>query len=103
MTLLDAHEQFALFRLIRPRAQVIVLSEGRVVEAGHPYALLHATSDGQESKGHEDDGVGSKRPTLASMVDETGPVSADMLRRSAREAWEASQSRSRDVGNARPS
>eukprot|EP00752_Nemacystus_decipiens_P006715 g6038.t1 len=57
--------------------QVVVLSEGGVVEAGHPHLLLQAPA-------------GTAAATLSSMVEETGQASEEHLRGLAREAWEAS-------------
>lgn len=75
----------------------MVLSEGRVVEAGHPHLLLQASAGdaaGARSGGHNAsggaDGSDTADATLSSMVEETGPVTAQHLRRLAREAWEAS-------------
>lgn len=69
-------------------AQVMVLSEGRVVEVGHPHTLLQPKNSNNNNSLE-----GCKEPvasTFSSMVDETGPASAEHLRRLAREAWEKS-------------
>ena len=47
------------------------------MEAGHPHVLLQAPA-------------GTAAATLSSMVEETGPASAEHLKDLAREAWEAS-------------
>ena len=87
--------------------QVVVLSEGRVVEAGHPHLLLqasavvataslvstaHTSSMYVAEKGATTLAPVASNATLASMVDETGPASSQNLRRLAREAWKASAS-----------
>ena len=83
----------------------MVLSEGSVVEAGHPHLLLQAPAGGgattagaaaaaaagdASSEIGGGDG-GSASATLASMVEETGPSTAEHLKLLAKEAWEASQ------------
>lgn len=82
-----------------------MLSEGSVVEAGHPHLLLKSSSNATTAASgatarpgaaataataaeNEDDGA-----TFSSMVEETGPASAQDLRRLARAAWEASEGR----------
>ena len=85
----------------------MVLSEGSVVEAGHPHLLLQAPAGGgattagaaaggggdasSEIGGGGGGGGGSASATLASMVEETGPSTAEHLKLLAKEAWEASQ------------
>lgn len=85
--------------------QVVVLSEGRVVEAGHPHLLLQASAadagktaavELQESGGSVSGGAPSgldpvppPEAKLSSMVDETGPANSEHLRCLARDAWEA--------------
>ena len=90
--------------------QVVVLSEGLVVEAGHPHLLLQASAAAAAAAAktaaveHQESGmsasgkvsseaalVPTREATLSSMVDETGPASSEQLRRLAREAWEASK------------
>ena len=84
--------------------QVVVLSEGRVVEAGHPHLLLQAVAAaGTAAVEHQESGMSASgkvpsevdpiaaKATLSSMVDETGPASSEHLRRLAREAWEGSK------------
>lgn len=90
--------------------QVVVLSEGLVVEAGHPHLLLQASAAAAVAAAktaaveHQESGMSTSgkvpseaaaipRPeaTLSSMVDETGPASSEHLRRLARKAWEASK------------
>lgn len=55
-----------------------MLSEGNVVEAGHPHLLLQSPA-------------GTAAATLSSMVEETGQASEEHLRDLARAAWEASE------------
>ncbi|CAM9167469.1 unnamed protein product, partial [Hapterophycus canaliculatus] len=61
--------------------QVVVISEGSIVEEGHPHLLLQA---------HGTPSTAGTYPStsLSSMVEETGGTSATHLRRLAREAWE---------------
>lgn len=68
------------------------------MEAGHPHLLLQATavdaagaSSGGPNASAGADGTDTADATLSSMVEETGPVTAQQLRRLAREAWEASE------------
>lgn len=73
-----------------------MLSEGSVVEAGHPHLLLKAPAGTTGAAAASADGAAgvaaaSADATLSSMVEETGPASAEHLRRLAREAWEASE------------
>lgn len=77
---------------LETRNQVVVLSEGRVVEAGHPHLLLQSPGT-NTPKVDGKPGADAPPPnaTLASMVDETGPANADNLRRLARHAWEGLQ------------
>ena len=72
-----------------------MLSEGSVVEAGHPHLLLQASAGTGASAGVRDafagaGGSNTADAALSSMVEETGSVTAHVLRRLAREAWEAS-------------
>ena len=69
----------------------MVLSEGRVVEAGHPHVLLTSSATEKASMAEGSSGVipTPSNATLASMVEETGPANAMHLRRLARKAWEA--------------
>lgn len=74
----------------------MVLSEGSVVEAGHPHLLLQApagaaAATAASAKGAAGIAAATAEATLSSMVEETGPASAEHLRRLAREAWEASE------------
>ena len=55
-----------------------MLSEGSVVEAGHPHLLLQAPAS-------------TAAATLSSMVEETGQASEEHLKTMAREAWETSE------------
>lgn len=58
--------------------QVLVLADGRLLEAGHPHALLN-TPEGLPLGGGG----------LRDMVQQTGPETEAALRRAARAAWEA--------------
>lgn len=74
----------------------MVLSEGSLVEAGHPHRLLLAPAGTTAVTDASVNGTGvvaaaAGEATLSSMVEETGPASAEHLRRLAREAWEASE------------
>eukprot|EP00903_Cladosiphon_okamuranus_P016201 g14950.t2 len=76
--------------------QIVVLSEGSVVEAGHPNRLLKAPAGATAATTDcANCTVGAAaapaNATLSSMVEETGPASSAHLRRLAREAWEASE------------
>ncbi|CAM9122992.1 unnamed protein product [Ectocarpus sp. 4 AP-2014] len=73
--------------------QVVVLSEGSVVEAGHPHVLLRdpPASSGTAAAALETTASAGADATLSSMVDETGVASAEHLRRLAQEAWNASE------------
>lgn len=67
--------------------RIIVLSDGRVVENGHPHQLLlrgHEEREGEQGRGGI--GIGG---AFASMVDECGPAMAQQLRERAAEAFEA--------------
>lgn len=71
-----------------------MLSDGKLVEAGHPHELLSSAA--------EDRGVAhgsSYDVSFASMVEETGPETAVLLRGLALDAWEASRGRG-DTGTA---
>ncbi|CAN0142706.1 unnamed protein product [Ectocarpus sp. 6 AP-2014] len=72
--------------------QVVVLSEGSVVEAGHPHVLLRdpPASCDTAAAARETTASAAADATLSSMVDETGVSSAKHLRRLAQEAWNAS-------------
>ena len=97
--------------MINALMQVVVLSEGRVVEADHPHLLLQASAaaaaNAAQKKGDGMSAAGKGGPsevtpapskaTLSSMVDETGPASAEYLRRLAQEAWEASKMGTNDL------
>lgn len=72
--------------------QVVVLSEGRVVEAGHPHTLLQLPTK-HNNCNSQAQGTEERSSTFSSMVDETGPASAEHLRRLAKEAWEALSTR----------
>ena len=72
------------------------------MEAGHPHLLLQAPAGagaGAGARANVDepnasagtDGSDTADATLSSMVEETGPVTAQLLRRLAQEAWEASE------------
>eukprot|EP00752_Nemacystus_decipiens_P006704 g6027.t1 len=76
--------------------QVVVLSEGSVVEAGHPHLLLQPPAGTTAATTHSANGTAvasatTADATLSSMVEETGPASAEHLRHLAREAWETSE------------
>lgn len=76
--------------------QVLVLSAGRVVEVGHPHSLLQLRAKQKNSSNNNNSLEGGKEPVasnFSSMVDETGPASAEHLRRLAKEAWETSSNR----------
>ncbi|CAM9886717.1 unnamed protein product [Scytosiphon promiscuus] len=76
--------------------QVVVLSEGSVVEAGHPHLLLESPAGTAESATPSTSGTiptATNNASLSSMVEETGEASAQHLRRLARDAWEASKGR----------
>lgn len=80
--------------LFRRCSQVVVLSEGSVVEAGHPHLLLESPAESANSAAPSAKGITSaaaEKASLSSMVEETGPASAEHLRRLARDAWEASK------------
>ncbi|CAN0383730.1 unnamed protein product [Scytosiphon promiscuus] len=64
--------------------QVVVLSEGSIVEAGHPHVLLEPCRAPSLARTHPG-------TSLSCMVEETGAASATHLRRLAREAWEAQE------------
>lgn len=72
-----------------------------MVEAGHPHRLLQfPKTTRNESSGISNSKAGARKEvaaTFASMVDETGPASAEHLRRLAKEAWEASASSNGDA------
>lgn len=80
----------------------MVMSEGRVVESGHPHTLLqnfarfeslstfHGREGGEGGGAVRRQGGNEAVATFSSMVDETGPASSELLRRLAKEAWEAS-------------
>ncbi|CAM9122833.1 unnamed protein product, partial [Ectocarpus sp. 4 AP-2014] len=69
--------------------QVVVLSEGSVVEAGHPHVLLRdpRASSGTAAAACETTTSAAAYATLSSMVDETGVSSAMHLRRLAQGSW----------------
>ncbi|CAM9253787.1 unnamed protein product, partial [Hapterophycus canaliculatus] len=72
--------------------QVVVLSEGRLVEAGHPHFLLQAHA-GMAARlspsATRTPSTAAEESSLSSMVEETGQASAERLRRLARDAWNA--------------
>ena len=66
------------------------------MEAGHPHLLLQSPAGATASTAASTNGTAATAATtadatLSSMVEETGPASAEHLRRLAREAWEASE------------
>ncbi|CAM9659184.1 unnamed protein product, partial [Hapterophycus canaliculatus] len=73
--------------------QVVVLSEGSVIEAGHPHLLLQAPARAIASaaKSSTRGNVSSAaNASLSSMVAETGQANEEHLKRLAREAWSLS-------------
>lgn len=81
-----------------------MLSEGSVVETGHPHLLLQAPAGAAagEDASAGADGSDTVDATLSSMVEETGPVTAQHLRCLARKAWKASKgTQGSGVGEAR--
>lgn len=89
---------------IQLTTQVVVLCDGRVLESGHPHTLLqnptraenpntlHWQEGGGGGEGTgRDEGGNQAAATFSAMVNETGPASSQMLRRLAKEAWEALQ------------
>lgn len=75
--------------------QVVVLSEGSVVEAGHPHVLLQDPAQTPESAATptilRKKSSAAENASLSAMVAETGHANAKHLRRLAREAWKASK------------
>ncbi|CBN77890.1 multidrug resistance-associated protein-like protein [Ectocarpus siliculosus] len=71
--------------------QVVVLSEGSVVEAGHPHVLLRDPPASCGTTAAACETSAAAYATLSSMVDETGVSSAMHLRRLAQGAWNASE------------
>jgi len=71
--------------------KVVVLSEGRVVEDGHPHLLLESSTAKKVITEGGTSGVVPSRSdeTLASMVEETGPANAEIFRQLAQQAWQA--------------
>lgn len=80
-----------------------MLSDGKLVEAGHPHKLLSSPPEDLAVATVRRSGyLSSHGVSLASMVDETGPETAERLRRLASMAWEAFGRRG-DAGTTAPS